>query len=95
MELLSIQRSTTKTLQFSTSEVKRLQDQLKEIDAQRVDGHFVNASGQIPAGDEEVSEILRRILMWAEIVLERYHESIIRKCLRLISSVTDNGIGKV
>lgn len=45
---------------------------MKEIDAQRVDGHFLNASGQIPAGDEEVSELLRRILMWAEIVLERY-----------------------
>jgi hypothetical protein len=45
---------------------------LKEIDAQRVNGHFVNASGQIPAGDEEVSELLSRILMWAEIVLERY-----------------------
>jgi hypothetical protein len=45
---------------------------LKEIDAQRVNGHFVNTSGQIPTGDEEVSELLGRILMWAEIVLERY-----------------------
>jgi hypothetical protein len=45
---------------------------LKEIDAQRVNGHFVNASGQIPAGNDEVSELLSRILMWAEIVLERY-----------------------
>jgi chemotaxis protein histidine kinase CheA len=79
-------RSITKNVQFSTSEVKRLQDQLKEIDAQRVDGHFVNASGQTLAGDGEVSELLRRILMWAEIILERCVEPIILKHLVLVSS---------
>jgi hypothetical protein len=57
--------------QFSSSEVKRLQDQVKEIDTQRVDGHFVNASGGIPAGSHEVSDLLERILKWSEIVLER------------------------
>jgi hypothetical protein len=52
-----------------------------------VDGHFTNASGQIPAGDEEVSELLRRILMWAQAVLERCVESIILKHLVLVSSL--------
>ena len=44
---------------------------MKEIDAQRVDGHFVNTSGGIPAGSHEVSELLERILKWSEIILER------------------------
>ena len=44
-----------------------------------MDGHFVSASGQTPAGDGEVSELLRRILMWAEIVLERYVELTVLK----------------
>lgn len=57
--------------QFSSSEVKRLQDQVKEIDTQRVGGHFVNASGGIPDGSHEVSDLLERILKWSEIVLER------------------------
>jgi len=60
-----------------------------------VDGHFVNASGQTPAGDDEVSELLRRILMWAEIILERCVESIILKHLVLVFVMTNNGVGKV
>lgn len=59
-----------------------------------MDGHFANASGQIPAGDEEVSELLRRILMWAQTVLERCVESIILKHFVLVSFITDNGVGK-
>jgi hypothetical protein len=62
--------ANTKT-KFSNTEVQRLQDQLKEIDNQRVDGKFVTASGEVPVGNEEVSELLRRCLLWSEIVLER------------------------
>jgi hypothetical protein len=59
-----------------------------------VDGHFVNASGQTPAGDEEVSELLQRILMWAEIVLERCVELIRLKRLILVV-IANNGLEKV
>ncbi len=58
--------------QFSEKEVKNYQAQLKEIDAERVDGHFVTSEGQIPAGNEEVSLLLDKILAWSEIVLERW-----------------------
>ena len=57
--------------QFNTSEVKKLQAQLKEIDAQRQDGKFVTAGGQVAKGSEEVSELLNRVLLWSDIVLER------------------------
>jgi len=57
--------------QFSTSEVQKLQNQLKEINAQRVDGNFVTASGEVPAGNEDACDLLARCLMWSEIVLSR------------------------
>jgi hypothetical protein len=52
--------------------VKKLQDQAKEVDAQRVVGKFVSASGEIPDGNEEMAEILEKCLRWSETVLERY-----------------------
>jgi hypothetical protein len=52
--------------------VTKLQNQLKEIDAKRVDGKFLTADGQVAAGSDEVSEHLERCLMWSEIVLERF-----------------------
>ena len=49
----------------------KLQDQLKEIDAKRVDGKFVDPDGSIPAGNEDVGNLLDRVLQWSETVLER------------------------
>lgn len=51
--------------------MQKYKTQLKEIDEKRVDGHFVNSEGKVPVGDEEVSDLLRRCLSWADIVLER------------------------
>jgi len=56
---------------FSEKEVKNFQAQVKEIDAERVDGHFVTPDGKIPTGNEEVSALLDKILAWSEIVLQR------------------------
>ncbi|EOO01912.1 hypothetical protein UCRPA7_2593 [Phaeoacremonium minimum UCRPA7] len=73
-KLISILRSmslaNTRT-RFSVSEVQKLQNQLKDIDAQRVDGKFMTADGQVAPGSDEVSELLRRCLLWSDIVLER------------------------
>jgi hypothetical protein len=57
--------------QFPTTEVQKLRAQLKEVDAQRVDGKFVSASGEVPGGNDEVCELLGRCLLWSEIILER------------------------
>jgi hypothetical protein len=59
------------SLQFSATEVKNLQSQLKEIDAQRKDGKFLADDGSVVKGSEELSELLERCLKWADIVLER------------------------
>ncbi|RDW60866.1 hypothetical protein BP6252_12249 [Coleophoma cylindrospora] len=76
-KLISILRSlslaNTKS-KFSAVEVQGLQKQLQEIDSQRVDGKFVIASGEVPACSDEVCELLRKCLMWSEIVLERKGE---------------------
>lgn len=71
--LRSISLANTRT-KFSTSEVQKLQAQLKQIDAQRVDGKFVLLSGEVPAGNEEVCELLRICLLWSDMVLERKGE---------------------
>ncbi|CAL3967450.1 unnamed protein product [Diplocarpon coronariae] len=68
--LRSISLANTKT-KFSTIEVETLQAQVKEIDELRVDGNFVTASGEIPAGNEETCELLNKCLLWSEIVLQR------------------------
>lgn len=74
-KLISILRSmslaNTKA-KFSTSEVQKLQAQLKEIDASRVNGQFVGADGNILEGSEKVADLLNRVLKWSDIVLERY-----------------------
>ena len=41
------------------------------MDASRVDGKFVDESGQILQGNDMVSELLEKCLKWADIVLER------------------------
>lgn len=58
-------------MQFSSSEVEKLQQQLKEVESHQVDGKFVSAAGEVPAGNEEVCELLRICLLWSNIVLER------------------------
>ncbi|QSZ31709.1 hypothetical protein DSL72_001276 [Monilinia vaccinii-corymbosi] len=73
-KIISIMRSISLAntrSKFSITEVTRLQTQLKEIDAQRVDGKFVTASRETPAGNDEVCEQLEGCLKWAEVVLER------------------------
>ncbi|KAK3365695.1 hypothetical protein B0T24DRAFT_396307 [Lasiosphaeria ovina] len=73
-KLISILRSmslaSTKA-KFSTTEVQKLQAQLKEIEASRVDGKFVNSEGKVPSGSDELSDLLSRCLRWSDIVLER------------------------
>lgn len=44
---------------------------MREVDAKRVNGNFVGADGEVLAGSDEVCELLSRITMWSEIVLER------------------------
>jgi len=58
--------------QFSTKEVLRLQEKLKEIDASRVNGKFVDKDGKEYSGSDTVSELLSRCLTWSDIVLDRY-----------------------
>lgn len=76
-KLISILRSmslaNTKA-KFSSSEVQKLQAQLKDIDELKKDGKFVSADGSVLAGSDEVSELLKRCLIWSEIVLERKGE---------------------
>ncbi|CAG8959695.1 hypothetical protein HYFRA_00001601 [Hymenoscyphus fraxineus] len=73
-KLISIMRSmsaaNTKT-KFSTTEVEKLQAQMKELDAQRIDGKFLTESGEVPEGNEGVCALLEKALKWSEIVLER------------------------
>ncbi|KAK3358882.1 hypothetical protein B0T25DRAFT_531382 [Lasiosphaeria hispida] len=73
-KLISILRSmslaNTKA-KFSTSEVQKLQAQLKEIDATMVDGKFVDADREVLEGSDTVADLLRRCLLWSDIVLDR------------------------
>ncbi|KAL1996940.1 hypothetical protein VTN49DRAFT_7805 [Thermomyces lanuginosus] len=72
--LVSILRSTSAAntrSKFSSSEVKELQERLKEIDAQTKDGNFVGPDGEILAGNDVVKPLLERCWRWTELVLER------------------------
>lgn len=44
---------------------------MQEIDAKRVDGRFTTEHGEVVKGNEEISELLERALLWSDIVLER------------------------
>ncbi|KAJ5748131.1 uncharacterized protein N7511_009827 [Penicillium nucicola] len=72
--LVSILRSTsavnTRT-KFSASEVNSLREQLKKIEKGTQDGNFVNAEGNILAGQDELKSLIQRCWRWTEIVLER------------------------
>ena len=58
-------------MQFSPSEVKKLQTQLNEIDGLRDNGRFITEDGLLSPGSDEVSDLLDKCLLWARIVLER------------------------
>lgn len=57
--------------QFSASEVNGLREQLKKIEKTTKDGNFVDAEGNILAGQDEVKSLISRCWRWTEIVLER------------------------
>ena len=59
-------------MQFSTSEVQKLKNQLLEIGEKRVEGKFCAPDGSSPAGAEDVADLYIRCTKWADIVLERY-----------------------
>lgn len=71
--LRSISLANTRS-KFSSSEVQKLQDQLKEVEAQKVNGNFVTESGEVPVGNQEVCDLLNRCLMWSNLVLSRKGE---------------------
>lgn len=58
--------------QFPTSEVQGYRDQLDEIRTHMVDGKFLSADGIPLSGQDIVSGLLNRCVMWSEIVVERY-----------------------
>ncbi|KAK4158561.1 hypothetical protein C8A00DRAFT_10734 [Chaetomidium leptoderma] len=72
--LISIMRSmslaNTKS-KFSLTEIQKFKSKLKEIEDSLVDGKFVDAEGTELRGSGAVAELLRRCLMWSDIVLER------------------------
>ncbi|ERT01785.1 uncharacterized protein SPSK_05183 [Sporothrix schenckii 1099-18] len=73
-KLISILRSmslaNTKA-RFPVHEVQKYKSQLKEIDEHRINGDYANDEGKVPSGIEEVSQLLSRCLLWADVVLER------------------------
>ncbi|KAI9879531.1 MAG: hypothetical protein M1830_006120 [Pleopsidium flavum] len=68
--LRSISAANTRQ-KFPASEVKDLQDQLKEIEHTMVDGKFLMEDKLAPAGQDIVVGLLNRCLMWADLVLSR------------------------
>ncbi|KAL1854161.1 aconitate hydratase [Paecilomyces lecythidis] len=72
--LVSVLRSTSAAntrSQFSASEVRSYQEQLKKIEATLKDGNFVGAEGTPLKGQELVKGLLERCWKWSELVLER------------------------
>jgi len=68
--LRSISLANTKT-KFSTSEVQKLQTQVREVDELRVGGKFVSVDGKVLAGNDETCELLNKCLHWSQVVLDR------------------------
>ncbi|KAL8409640.1 hypothetical protein RB594_007915 [Gaeumannomyces avenae] len=68
--LRSLSLANTRS-KFSLSEVSKLQSELKEVDAKRVDGKFLAEDGSPLRGSDDVADVLNRCLAWSEIVLEQ------------------------
>lgn len=49
-----------------------LREQIKKIENTMKDGNFVDAEGNVLAGQDEVKSLIHRCWRWTEIVLERY-----------------------
>ncbi|TVY45010.1 UPF0662 protein [Lachnellula occidentalis] len=71
-KLITILRSIS--LANTKAKVGSFDAQVKEVDSLRVDGKFVAASGEVPAGNEDVVGLLEKCLHWSEIVLTRKGE---------------------
>lgn len=56
---------------FSSSEVKALRDQLLRVSDKFKNGAYLTPEGEYPPGSDEVDTLLRKILLWSDIVLER------------------------
>ncbi|CAL5867644.1 uncharacterized protein PFLUO_LOCUS1863 [Penicillium psychrofluorescens] len=72
--LVSILRSTSAVntrSKFSATEVNGLREQLKKIEGTMKDGNFVDAQGNVLAGQEDLKSLIHRCYRWTEIVLER------------------------
>ncbi|KAJ5818402.1 hypothetical protein N7474_003993 [Penicillium riverlandense] len=72
--LVSILRSTSAVntrSKFSATEVNGLREQLKKIESTMKDGNFVDAQGNILAGQDDLKSLIHRCYRWTEIVLER------------------------
>lgn len=68
--LRAIALANTKS-KFSTSEVKKLKNQIVEIGEQHNGGKFTSDDGTPQPGSEEVRELYQRCLKWSDLVLER------------------------
>ncbi|KAH7149157.1 hypothetical protein B0J13DRAFT_298678 [Dactylonectria estremocensis] len=68
--LRAVALANTKS-KFSTSEVKKLRQQIVEIGDRYNGGKFTSEDGTVVAGSEEVRELYQRCLKWSDIVLER------------------------
>ncbi|KAF4994787.1 hypothetical protein FDECE_12992 [Fusarium decemcellulare] len=71
--LRSISLANTKS-KFSTSEVKKLRNQILEIGEAHNGGKFTAEDGSLVQGGEEVRELYNRCLRWSDLVLERQGE---------------------
>ncbi|KAI0024186.1 hypothetical protein F4780DRAFT_649350 [Xylariomycetidae sp. FL0641] len=56
---------------FSPSDIQKYEKQLKEIDATRKDGQFVDAEGNVMKGSEGVADLLERCFKYTAIIMER------------------------
>ncbi|KAK8071064.1 hypothetical protein PG997_011267 [Apiospora hydei] len=56
---------------FKPEDINKLRAQLKDIESQMVDGHFVGPEGKPLAGSEQVIALLERCQTYSEIVLEK------------------------
>ncbi|KAH7011408.1 hypothetical protein EDB80DRAFT_640825 [Ilyonectria destructans] len=68
--LRAVALANTKS-KFSTTEVKKLRNQIVEIGDRHNGGKFTAEDGTVVPGGEEVRELYQRCLKWSDLVLER------------------------